>query len=182
MSLGQSNPWEPDSIAPGRPLGRWTSQPPSGEPSAQGTSTTSAERGSGCSACCTGGRLGHEPMQSRSLRAGGTARAGTGGRSVLQHQAPPLLHPLITMRKQSLSWNTDLSPAQQEQRPCHGEAPSHHRDRHHHPPISVTKAPRAPSRLQAQRPAPREPIHLTGWQSRSKPSTGHVTFSHMCTL
>lgn len=51
MNLGQTNPWEPDSIGPGRPLGRWTSRSPSGEPSAPGTSTTSLERGSGWMLC-----------------------------------------------------------------------------------------------------------------------------------
>ena len=182
MNLGQTTPWEPDSIAPGRPLGRWTSWAPSGEPSAPATSSTSAERGSGCSACCRGERLGHEPRQSGSRRAGGPARAGAGGRSVLQHQAPPLLHPPIPMWKETRFWHTPLSPAQQGQRPCHGEAPARHRDSHRHPHITVAKAPRAPSRLQAPRPAPRQPSHLTGWQSRSKPCPGHVTCSHTCTL
>ena len=51
-----------------------------------------------------------------------------------------------------------LAVAQQEQRSCHGQAPSHHQDTHHHPPISVMKAPRAHARPQAQRPPLREPI------------------------
>lgn len=126
MNLGQNNPWETNSIARGNPS-PWS---PTGDPSAQRTRTTSVEWGSACSPCCAGGRLGHEAMQNSRLRAGGTARAGAGGRSVLQHQAPHLLHPLITIWK-CLFWNTDVSPAQQGQRPCHGETPSHHKDRHH---------------------------------------------------
>lgn len=43
-------------------------------------------------------------------------------------------------------------------------------------------SPRAQSCLQAQRPAPRQTIHLTGWQSRSKPSSGHAALSHTCML
>ena len=121
MILGQTNPWLHDGIAVGGTQGRWTSWSPSGEASAQGASTTCAQR------------LEHEPMQSSSLGAAGTARAGAGGSSVLQHQAPPLL------LGNSLFRNTHLSPAHGGQRPCHAEAPSHHRDGHHHgpPPISV---------------------------------------------
>ena len=132
---GTPAPGSPTALPWGDPLRRWISRSPSGEPSAEGTSTMSAEQGSGCRACCAAGRLGHEPMQSSSLRAGGTARAGAGagGRSVRQHEAPPVLHPLITTGK-CIFGNTDLSPAQRGQRPCHGEAPSRHRDRHHQPP------------------------------------------------
>lgn len=155
---------------------------PSGEPSPQGTSTMSAEQGSGCSACCTAGRLGHQPVQSSSLRAGGRAGAGGGRGSILQHRAPPALHPLVIIQKQSLFWNTDPSPVQQGQRPCCGEAPSCHKERLHQPRTSVMKAPRAPPYLQVPWPAPKEPLHLTGWQSRGKPPTGHTTFSQRCTL
>ena len=64
-----------------------------------------------------------------------------------------------------------LAVAQQEQRSCHGQAPSHHQDTHHHPPIGVMKAPRAHARPQAQRPPLEgaDPIFV------AKASTGHVT-------
>ena len=71
-----------------------------------------------------------------------------------------------------------LAVAQQEQRSCHGQAPSRHQDTHHHPPIGVMKAPRAHARPQDQRPPLREPIpsHGMGPQGPKHPQVTSPDF------
>jgi len=79
---------------------------------------------------------------------------------------------------ESLSEHRSLSSTQRtEALPCRGPIPPRGQTPPR-PPHQCPEAPRALSCLQAQRPAPRLPTHLPGWQSRSKPSMGHITCSH----
>lgn len=109
----QTKPWDPDHMALGQSQGGGyhalhRGQVPWVQTRALAALMASPLWGSGMS-----------QRRAAGPRAGGTAKAGTGGIS--------MMHPHITIQK-CFFQSTALTPAQQKQRSCHGESPSHHWD------------------------------------------------------